>query len=134
MSAIHKFIGIPYKFGSNTMNECDCFGLIELVYADLLGVKPDQYDRFHGKDPEAEHINNEFINRIAYEWTRTDTPKSMCMIAIDTLYVPGKNIVNHVGIYIDKNMILHTNKQIGFSSIEKLKSQYKVIGYYEFNT
>jgi len=105
---LDDFIGIPYVEKGRTLEGCDCWGLLVLVYDRYFKIKvPSFSDDYQGfADREGVDL---LLEQHRNEWVQVESPHigdGVFMI------LQGRP---HVGIYIGDDRILHTSK--GFGSI-----------------
>lgn len=101
-----KFLGIPYRWGGESLRGMDCSGLTKKVYASIFGVElphnSREQSRLHGlKEVPA---------------TRSDLRLG------DLLFFgPKKKRIDHVGIYLSDGKFLHSCRSEGvtISSLNK---------------
>jgi cell wall-associated NlpC family hydrolase len=86
-----KWLGVPYKYGGNTRSGIDCSGFVVNVYNEL-GVKL----------PRTSRQQYNFARKVGKSNLR-----------VGDLVFFGRSRVNHVGIYIGNNMMIHASSSRG---------------------
>lgn len=110
----NKYVGIPYRPMGCSMDGCDCWGLVRLVYKnefgiDIPGVTIDMTD----------HANMELIPMgLDAMWDKTDNPKPGDVI---NFHVLGHD--SHVGIVTAPGQMLHVYDNGHSSCIEVYTSR-----------
>lgn len=131
MDNIQKYIGLPYLKGGTDFPKVDCFGLIALIYKNELNQYVPPFTTKASELMSARSINKEFNSRIQNEWIKVEEPSEYSVIAISSIMI--KDMVDHVGMYIGNGKMIHSDKNIGYSCIERLKNyRNKIVGYYDF--
>ena len=123
-----KYIGIPFENRCDSFESCDCFGLVRILYATELGLeifKP-KASAFNGKDVETEYLHETSRN-----WTEV---KELELYDVIAMANDGNhpNIIQHFGIYIGNNKMIHTLNKVG-SHVVNI-NQYKSVtkGYFRY--
>jgi len=106
-------IGIPFiDGGRNLTRGLDCFGLFREGYKrfgiELPDFKIFCYDSLSVSMALMEHSG---------QWEKISTPEIPCLVIMSTdPELPG--IINHMGLYIGDNRVLHTMKKIKSSTFQ----------------
>lgn len=101
---ITNVMGIPFKFGRGDWLACDCWGLVELWYREILGIELD--DRAgHGVNHGAVQ---RWFNSAPTRWNIVEAPHDNDLVVMRV----GKLNAAHVGIIFD-NGVLHTSDGVG---------------------
>lgn len=113
-----ELVGLPY-------DEFDCFQLYRLFQQKLNGIEIPKH--FYGDPLDVDHISQVVKdNKISYK--RIQKPALGDIILLRVFGVPS-----HIGIYLDQDRFLHTQKQTG-SIVEKLnKWEKRIIGFYRYD-
>ena len=124
---INKYIGIPYaKFGRD-FSGCDCFGLLHLVYRkEFNHTLPDFINDYSDKESMRDLIN---YNIPILAGTPTDEPELGDIVVFNFFNMPI-----HLGIYINKNLVLHTLEKSD-SCVERMNSHRlkgRLHGFYKY--
>jgi cell wall-associated NlpC family hydrolase len=97
---IESYIGIPYKVGGLTREGADCYGLVAIYYREQFGIELRHFDRINrdllqGVDPT--------LSDGGHRWRLVPLEEARCgdVVAL------GSARIEHVGIYIGDNQILH---------------------------
>lgn len=116
----------PAKYMALPFSQCNCWQLVNRVYSDLGIAVPE----FTLNASDRENIN------LAYQkeknnWLQIDAPQAPCVAAMfndscDPL------LVNHFGVFIGDDTILHTvQKQgVGIFKLNHPLWRYKIEGFY----
>lgn len=100
-----KYIGIPFADHGATLAGCDCWGLVRMVYADVLGV--------HLVDFAAEYESStdesapRLIDKVRSGWLEVDHP-----LPLDVILLKIQGRPWHVGIVAAKNKMLHVTRGV----------------------
>lgn len=104
-------IGIPYKhFGRSIEDGLDCWGLI-LKFYELLRVKIKDYEGFYEEDWDkcsnllSKHTNIEFTEVV------DKLPGDLVLMSVKS------HVINHAGILVNNNLILHTDYIAGVHKV-----------------
>lgn len=91
----YKWLGTPYKYGGTTKKGADCSGFVQVVYKDALDIKLPRVSREMG----------DFCKKVD---KGKMYPGDLVFFAI------GKSKkVNHVGMYVGENKIIHASASKG---------------------
>lgn len=108
MTWIDRYSLLSYTDGGRDFDGVDCWGLVRLVYACELNISLPSYGEISAEDliRASRNINN---GKDGEDWI--DVPASdiqefdvCCMRFI------GSRLVGHVGIVIDRNVIMHIER------------------------
>ncbi len=97
------YVGIPYVTGGRAREGCDCWGLVRLVYADVLRVALPEYD---GGPDDA--------------WSRVDATQPFDVVTFWTDYENHRTRTraeSHCGIMLSTRHLLHADPLSGSSVI-----------------
>ena len=103
MPNFKKYIGIPYKKSGLSIEALDCFGLLRLIYKEMLGITLPKLNHIgYDKNWDGSQIT-ENVDRF---WRRVDPPYQLYDGLIFYKY-NGSKIVNHIGCFISDNKLIH---------------------------
>lgn len=118
MDSIEEFIGLPY-------DEYDCFKLTRLVYKKINNL--DLPEHFYSDPLDHFHVS-QVVSLHKWRYKKVQKPKLGDIILLRVYGVPS-----HLGIYIDQNRFLHTQKQTG-SIVDRLdKWEKRIVGFYRYD-
>lgn len=126
-----KYIGIPFKHKGRTRQGVDCYGLVSLILKDKLNLDMLEYEYAPKWTLENKDIIVTEVNKTK-EWVVIrDNYKPLDLILFYAS--PARQIVSHIGIYIDANKFIHIEED-GKSELTRLNNHwlnriYKVIRY-----
>lgn len=94
------YVGIPFLDGGRDASGCDCWGLVHLVYRDLLGIELPTYGEISAHDVArvTERIREDSAGAPWLPVTGAPRP-------FDVLVMRGKPL--HVGVMVDARHVLH---------------------------
>ena len=121
-----NYIGIPFKDRADTEKNSDCFGLVRLIYKQVLKIevfKPNS-SAFNSRS-----VLREFLEETSRNWDEVKELKKFDVIAMahDPKLV---SIVQHFGVYIGNGKMIHTLKGIGSHISNIHEYEYFIRGYY----
>ncbi len=125
---ICKYLQIPFKDGGRDYSGCDCLGLVALFYKEIYGI---ELSKFEHSCYNIGAITEGFNDEVS-EWVKIDSPEFGCIVAMNNIAkIP--NAVNHIGIYIGNNEVLHI-KPNSYPARESMRNPnfLKIMGYYVF--
>ena len=123
MLSIADFVGIPYALGGRSRDGADCWGLVRLVYAGLLGISLDDYEYSSLRDAGA------LIEAHRHEWLECTEPLRFAVVVLRNGHAPM-----HCGIVIDSERMLHTIEG-GSSVVQRFTAPDfapRIVGYYVY--
>jgi len=97
---IGQLQSVPYIAGRGDMSGADCWGVVELWYRYILGIKLD--DR-SAHPPGHEGLQSGFD--VADEWLEIEKPENNCLVIMRA----GHLDAGHVGVFYEGN-VLHSAK------------------------
>lgn len=126
-----KLIGIPFINGGRNYDGCDCWGLVKLASKELYGVDlPDYMISCF----DSANISKTCAKDLKEQWSRVKTPIKGA-IAIMGTDPDAPNLMNHIGLVIGQNKMLHTLKK-QYSHIERLNHPFyknRIKGFWKYN-
>ena len=79
------------------------------------------------------YVNEQYKERVDRIWHKQEEPGFLDLIAIDAVHIKNREVVSHVGFYIQKNKMLHVNELVKYSCIENLSMYgHKIVGFYRY--
>ena len=121
-----RYVGIDYVAGGRSYGGLDCYGLVCLVYREILGIVLPTYTGDYDAD------NNESSTQalgLASKrgWQKETEPFVGCVVLLNIANKP-----RHVGIYLGNGFMIHCMKGRN-TTIERVTTpewRYRVKGYY----
>lgn len=108
-----KYVGIPWRVHGRDRDGIDCWGLVCLVYREVLGLEvPSFAGDYEGTTPQdAEHIAELFAQRWPLPEFRALDPDEL-PAAGDVVLFRLYGLPCHVGIYVGEQSILHVRSGV----------------------
>lgn len=94
MSEAYSWLGTPYKYGGVTKKGADCSGFVMTIYKNSLGIDLPRVSREQGDFCRKINKKDLFPGDLVF-------------------FSSGKGKVNHVGLYVGDNKILHASSSQG---------------------
>lgn len=123
---IDTMIGLPFKAGGRGPVYYDCYGLVRLFYEKCYEITLPTHT---GYSETLTERSSAMIAANLCEWVEVADPQYGDVILFN---IDGRP--NHIGIYLDRDTMLHTSRSKD-SCIEKFKRSYwlnKIEGYYRY--
>lgn len=118
MRDYNKYVGIPWVCGEASIEGADCWGIVTMVYSDVLGIDFGHYalSSIDSTSKVIRVFSKEMDKALAAGiWEKTDNPEELDVVMI---YSKSSRRPDHVGIYIGDGMILHSmTRDTGISEI-----------------
>lgn len=123
------YIGLPYRDHGRDAAGVDCWGLVVLVYREVLGIVLPGYDEGYATTEERRQIGALIDgHRQAWPWTRQASPA-----ALDVALFRVGATVSHVGIAVAPGRMLHIASDRDRARIEDWRSGQwapRLVGFY----
>lgn len=106
---IIPYLRLPYKEGGRDHAGVDCWGLIRLIYRDLLGIDLPAFPGIAGAS--AIHLCGEIEKESnSSHWKEIEWPEDKCVVAMSQLQA-----IHHVGVYAeaDGGKVIHAWQKQG---------------------
>ncbi len=87
-----SWIGVPYSYGGDTKNGVDCSAFVQLIYSEM-GIEL----------PRTSKQQFDYTSKVDYNEKQVG----------DLIFFKNKNTVNHVGLYIGNNVMIHSSTSKG---------------------
>jgi len=100
-----RFVGIPFKNRGRDFSGVDCYGLVCLVYKEILGIDLPSFEELAYEKRWFLRGKNIIVDNVYEGWYEILPPYKIFDGIL--FYLRSKNIVNHIGLYIGRNRILH---------------------------
>lgn len=125
-----NFIGIPFADGEPSFGGANCITLIELLYREELGLEIPKIRIEHAHQRKA---FMRYLKEIADRWDALPEPEQYCVVAM--AHSPKHpTVVQHFGIYLGNDIILHTLQNVGSHTVRLSKMKPFIKGYYKWRS
>ena len=122
-----RYVGIPYIDGGRDRSGLDCWGVLQLVYRDQLGVELPGYGDISARD----------LRRVAREigsaaqmwpWSEAPEPRELDVVV---MAAPGRRFPAHVGIVLQGGQLLHSEAASGccIVPLSDFSVRFRILGY-----
>ena len=105
MIDLNKYVGIPWVCNESSPDAADCWGLVSLVYKDLLSVNLETFKKEDIDTKEKTMDMIETIQSITLDWRKVVIPNKLDVVL---MYDRQTKRPEHVGIYAGDGLILHS--------------------------
>lgn len=127
-----KFLGIPFVNKGRSLEGCDCWGLVQMIFREH-GVEVPEYGiNCDCRDWKEIHSH---IEKARKQWNRIDKPKVPCLVVLRSVNVNAPiSFTDHVAVFVGEGKMMHTIEKLG-SHITKINHPLwnrKIEGFYEF--
>lgn len=127
-----NYVGIPYISGGRDRSGLDCYGLLRLVYAEILGIDLPSFTESYlptTERHELARILQEYRVRGSRAWMHL-LPRRARPLDATLFRVAGEAC--HIGIYLGQNRILHTRPHTGscIQRIDRVPWDRRLEGFY----
>jgi cell wall-associated NlpC family hydrolase len=127
-----RFVGIPYADKGRTIDGCDCWGLLRIVYRHFVIAElpsySDQYVTAEDRVALARLIANELD-----PWEEIEPGSER---SLDAVLMREGRFPRHVGIVTEPGKLLHVSSDGICSVIERYRDgqlKNRVVGFYRYN-
>ena len=106
MSAVvdwSRYVGIPHADLGRTLDGCDCWGLVRLVYLDELDIALPGYEHVYTSTRERQALDAEIAARAVEPPWREVGDLQPC----DVILRSAGRFATHVGLVVDRARVLH---------------------------
>ncbi len=101
------YIGIPFFYGGRTREDgLDCWGLVRLIYRDIVGIDLPEYGEVSADDLRAV-ARTVGVKRDAEPWSMVLEPATYDIVVMG---LHNKRIPAHVGLMVDENTMIHAEQ------------------------
>jgi cell wall-associated NlpC family hydrolase len=121
-----KYIGVPYKHAGRDTKGLDCWGLIILIYKELLNFE--LLDIWDYEKHWSKTKSNLFLDNYNKHFKQTEKPKKFDLIFFHSKV--DKEQVIHAGVYIGKGDFIHCMSKLGTNRAKLCDWKSVVYGYY----
>ena len=124
---VNKYIGIPYKLHSQTMEACDCYGLLRLVFEKEFGILLPSFSAEYGADSKPQRIEELYSQHMS-SWKQVEAPA-----VGDAVFFNVAGLAKHVGVVVSDKHFLHNLKEPGSSTVADFTGRRwrnRMIGFY----
>jgi len=120
--SIEDFIGIPFKHSGRDNNGLDCFGLVLVLYKEVLNIDlPDYRDYEKCWYEKGKSILSEQLNKFKSLWHEVGLN---AIKPFDILtFNHGSNTTNHCSVYLGDDKMIHTYERVPVV-IDRLSNKY----------
>ncbi len=128
VSLVNQYLGIPYKHMGRDKSGLDCWGLVKLIYKDILNITlwdigeeyPENWS-FKGKDL--------FMENYQKQWQCVTKTQAWDVVLLRN----GGRVVNHAGIMLKKGTFIHCIKAgVVLSNVNEKIWKPQVAGFYRY--
>ena len=129
MSWINAYVGVPFKDQGRDFRGCDCWGLVRLVYKNVLDIDLPSYGEISASDLK-EVSRNIAGNNDIEPWVEVERAREFD-VAVMRFY--GSKRIGHVGIVVSNSpvSIVHTEK--GHDSVvvrsDDMRVRSRIVGF-----
>jgi cell wall-associated NlpC family hydrolase len=109
--ALRPFLGLPYRELGRDRAGVDCWGLVRLVYADLLAIPLPSFDTVWPHDPAA--VGAE-IGRNVPLWMPVDAADARFL---DVVVCERRGLPDHVGLAVPPGRLFHVRAGVSASIV-----------------
>ena len=122
-----KYIGIPYGLNERTMQSCDCYGLVYLVYKNEFGIDLPSYSDEYDKKTDSEKLMDVY-KKHRDNWNEVVLPK-----VGDVVYFTIAGFAKHVGVMIDEKHFIHNLRESStIGCVRSLRWKHRKLGFYRY--
>ncbi len=125
---VEKYIDVPFVEKGRRMSGCDCWGLVYLIYRDLLKIELPLYLAYYQNTADEKTLGLLIDHeKLAWEEVLFSSPGDVVVLRL-------KGQPMHVGVYIGNGRFIHCLEGSG-TVIEKIKSitwRNRIVGYYRY--
>ena len=113
MNWTDRYVGIRFASQGRTLAGCDCWGLVRLIYQTELGITLPEYGEISATDlvEVSKNISSGYVSE---PWTAVDTATEF---DVAVMRFHGSRNVGHVGVMVDSEHVVHTEKGIDASVV-----------------
>lgn len=123
------YVGIPYKLSGRTKTSCDCYGLVRIIYDEVMNIKLPSFSDDYTDESDSDTLTT-LYNDNKINWVCVDKPQ-----VGDLIYLMLSGYPKHVGVIVGDNHFIHNLTDNGSSTIADYtnnKWKQRVIGFYRW--
>ncbi len=127
-----KFLQVPFKHAGRSMDGCDCWGIVKLIYKDLYNIDLIDFEGSTEYDTNWYAKGDDIIIQNYYkQW---EIIQNKDVLPYDMVFFKNNHgVTNHIGLVLSKRRFIHCSKAgtiVSKLSDEKWDS--RIENYYRF--
>jgi cell wall-associated NlpC family hydrolase len=126
-----RFVGIPWKDKGRDSSGCDCWGLVRIVYQEILGINLPNYGEDYSNLADKKELAA-LIGKGASLWKEVKEGEEE---VLDLVLLRQSGLPIHVGVVIGRGLMLHvpTEQSSTIVSYRGLLYKKRVDSFYRYN-
>lgn len=126
MSWAEKYLTVPFAEKGRSMEGADCWGLVQLIYKQELGIDLPSYLECYETTNDRDVLGKLIADERGAKWSEPKSPQEYDIIILNMRGVPM-----HVGIVLPGRRMLHCARGVGtvIERYDGLKWQLNVMGF-----
>lgn len=123
-----KYVGIPFVDHGRDATGCDCWGLVRLIYKNEFDIDLPDLGPLYGCTTDKDGMKRVYEDQLV-KWSKVKKPQIG-----DVVLLRIKGLPVHVGVMVDKGVMLHAERGID-SVVERVENSLwrnRVEGFYHY--
>lgn len=124
---VGDYVNIPFADKGRDIGGCDCYGLIRIVYRDVLGIRLPEYKEVYSNTKDNKGMSALFMNESA-KWKKVISP----ILFLDVVVLRVDGLPIHCGLVVAKGKMLHSLRACNsaIESYNELLWKNRIVGFY----
>ncbi len=125
----NRYIGIPFKEKGRELTQCDCWGLVRLIYGIEREIELPSYSELYASTEERQRLGDAILLEKQESWREISSPEPFDAILLRMAGVPM-----HVGLVTKPLHMIHCARDIGtvHERYDSLRWKNKVAGFFRY--
>ncbi len=107
-----KYEKIPFAEKGRSLDGVDCWGLLQIIYREELGIELPSYLECYNETSERQKLSELVEEQATNYWRDVDDPKEF-----DVIIMKIHGFESHLGLVVRKGVMIHCEEGVGVSIV-----------------